>query len=101
VFFLRGVVHDWPNVYAKKILKQLRASAQSSTKLVLNDFLVPYAAPSNLFSEIPGAKVPTAPYPLLANLGAVSNQTVMIDLQVFTASVEMLDAVAAADITAL
>jgi hypothetical protein len=84
---LRGVIHDWPDAYARKILKHLRASAQSDTKLILNDFLVPYAADSNnLFSDIPGADVPRAPYPLLANLGTVSNRTVMVDLQVFAAS---------------
>jgi hypothetical protein len=84
---LRGIIHDWPDAYARKILKHLRASAQSDTKLILNDFLVPYAADSNnLFSDIPGADVPRAPYPLLANLGTVSNRTVMVDLQVFAAS---------------
>jgi hypothetical protein len=84
VFFMRYITHDWPDAYAKNILKQLRASAQSSTTLVLCDYLVPYAASSNdIFSEIPGAEVTTAPYPLLPNLGTVSNQTVMGDLQVF------------------
>jgi hypothetical protein len=84
VFFLRFVVHDWPDVYAKKILKQLYAAAQSSTKLILCDFVVPYAAPSNeQFSNIQGSYVSPAPYPLLSNLGSVSNRTVMSDLQVF------------------
>jgi hypothetical protein len=93
---LRFITHDWPDAYAKRILKQLRASAQTSTKLVLNDFLVPYAASSDeLFSEISGSKVPTAPYPLLPNLGTVSNQTVMADLQVLVASSSII---AAADI---
>jgi hypothetical protein len=87
VFFLRFIMHDWADLYAKKILKQLRVSAQSSTKLILCDFLVPYATFSNgLFSEIPGADVPLTPFPLLANLGTVSNQAVMLDLQVSTTS---------------
>ena len=83
VFFLRFIIHEWPNAYAKKILKQLRAAAQPSTKLVICDFLVPYTTSSNSnFSEIPGSEVPPAPYPLLPNLGTVSNQPVMMDLQV-------------------
>jgi hypothetical protein len=83
VFFLRMITHDWPDSYARKILNQLRASAQLSTKLILCDFLVPYASLTNdLFSEIPGAKVPAAPYPLLPNLGTISNHTMMVDLQV-------------------
>jgi len=57
---------------------------------------MPYAAYSNnLFSDIPGADVPRAPYPLLANLGTVSNRAVMTDLQVFTASCKMRNIVAA------
>ena len=83
---MRCITHDWPDAHAKKILKQLRVSAQLSTTLILCDYLVPYAASSNnQFSDIPGAEVPTAPYPLLPNLGTVSNPTLMGDLQVFAA----------------
>ena len=83
VFFMRFIIHDWADAYAKKILKHLRASALPSTKLILYDFLVPYAASTGgLFSDIPGSQVPVAPYPLLPNLGNVSNQTVLVDLQV-------------------
>jgi hypothetical protein len=90
VFFLRFIMHDWADKYAKPILQQLRVSAQPSTKLIFCDFLVPYAAYSNdLFSDIPGANVPTAPYPLLANLGTVSNQAVQLDLQVFATSLKI------------
>jgi hypothetical protein len=34
--------------------------------------------------------MPTAPYPLLPNLGTVSNQTVMGDLQVFISSSKIM-----------
>jgi len=88
---MRYITHDWPDAYVKKILQQLHVSAQSSTTLILCDFLVPYAAPSNdLFSGIPGAKVPTAPYPLLPNFGTISNQTLMGDLQVLITSFTIL-----------
>jgi hypothetical protein len=84
LFFLCGVIHDWPDAYTRKILKHLHASAQSDTKLILNDFLVPYVAYSNNhFLDIPGADVPPAPYPLLANLGTVSNIAIMAVFQVF------------------
>jgi hypothetical protein len=80
---MRLIIHGWADAYAKRILKHLRASALPSTKLIVHDFLVPYAASTEgLFSEIPGSQVPDAPYPLLPNLGTVSNQTVMLDLQV-------------------
>jgi hypothetical protein len=42
VFVLRIVLHDWPTPYAKKILIQLRAAAQPSTKVVLVEQIVPY-----------------------------------------------------------
>ncbi|KIM80118.1 hypothetical protein PILCRDRAFT_535803 [Piloderma croceum F 1598] len=86
VFFMRCIIHDWADGYAKKILKHLRASALPSTKLILYDYLVPYAASTGgLFSEIPGSQVPVAPYPLLPNLGSVSNQIVLVDLQMMVA----------------
>jgi len=85
VFFLRFVTHDWPDSYAKRILKRLRAAAQPSTKLIICDIVVPYAAPSNeQFTDIPGSGLAPAPYPLLPNLGTVSNRAVMGDLQVST-----------------
>ncbi|KAG6848863.1 hypothetical protein H0H93_013351 [Arthromyces matolae] len=37
VYFLRVVIHDWSDDYAKKILKQLRDAASDSSKLVLFD----------------------------------------------------------------
>jgi hypothetical protein len=84
---MRYITHDWPDAHAKKILKQLRVAAQSYTKLIIYEFLVPYAAPSNKeFSHIPGAEVPIPPYPLLPNLGPVSNTTVLADLQVLQVS---------------
>lgn len=84
VFFLRHIIHDWPDTYARKILKRLRASAGPSTKLILCDYLVPYAAASNdEFADIQGSEVPPAPYPLLPNLGAVANFPMCLDLQVF------------------
>jgi hypothetical protein len=80
---MRYITHDWPDAHAKKILKQLRVAAQLYTKLILYEFLVPYATPSNAeFSHIPGAEVPIPPFPLLPNLGPVSNVTMLADLQV-------------------
>ena len=83
VFFLRYVMHDWPDKFAKNILSQLRAAARSDTKMIIMDLLIPYSAPcTDEFSSIPGAAVPDAPYPLLPNLGTVSNPAIMMDMQV-------------------
>ena len=99
VFFLRFVIHDWPNTHARQILKQLQASSQPSTKLILCDFLVPYAISSNAqFLDIPGYEVTTTPYPLLPNAGTTSNQIMMANLQVFRACFKLWDLLAAADV---
>ena len=77
--FLRTVIHVWPDQYAKMILKELRSSVSNFTKLILYNFLVPYAAPSNnLFIEIPSSEVTAAPWPLLVtyeDLAKISGET--------------------------
>ncbi|RDB21483.1 4-O-methyltransferase 1 [Hypsizygus marmoreus] len=66
VYFLRVVIHDWPDHDAKKILQHLRDAAAPSSKLVIFDSLAVHTC------EDPSANPATvqkAPYPLLANLG--------------------------------
>jgi hypothetical protein len=83
IFFLRFVLHDWPDVKAREILKQLRASASSNTKLLLLETITPYACPSSdVFVGIPGAEVPPAPAPLIPNLGVASAFAFISDMQV-------------------
>ena len=62
VYFMRVVIHDWPDAKAKIILKQTRDAAAPSSKLVLLDSLQNYTCAE------PG-KPKLAPEPLLANLG--------------------------------
>ncbi|KAI0063777.1 S-adenosyl-L-methionine-dependent methyltransferase [Artomyces pyxidatus] len=76
VYFLRSIMHDWPDSACLTILKNLRAAASSSSKLVIFDAIMPYACadPSGHPS----------PYPLLGNLGlAVGGFITMLDLQMF------------------
>jgi hypothetical protein len=61
VYFMRVVIHDWPDVTAKEIMANTRKAAGADSKLVLFDLVMPYAC------ETPGA--PPAPFPLLPNLG--------------------------------
>ncbi|KAI0063775.1 S-adenosyl-L-methionine-dependent methyltransferase [Artomyces pyxidatus] len=77
VYFLRMIMHDWPDSACVVILKNLRAAASSSSKLVIFDAMMPYACadPSG----------PPSPYPLLGNLGlAVGGFVTMFDLQMLT-----------------
>jgi len=81
VFFLYHVCHDWVDALAIKFLKQLREAAQSHTKLVIGDYIMPYACPDNTdASDLPGAAKTLAPAPLLANLGRASAVTYWIDM---------------------
>ncbi|KAG6854561.1 hypothetical protein C0991_004897 [Blastosporella zonata] len=82
VYFLRVVIHDWPDHAAKKILSNLRDGAGPSTKLVLFDTLALYSCedPSSTVSTV--QKVPS---PLLANLGvAGAGFATGLDLQMLT-----------------
>lgn len=74
MYLLRVVLHDWPDAYAAKILKQIREAASSDSKLVLQECVVQYACPSTSeHADIPGAVVTPAPAPLLANFGIAKN----------------------------
>ncbi|KAJ3848237.1 S-adenosyl-L-methionine-dependent methyltransferase [Lentinula lateritia] len=64
VYFLRLIIHDWPDEDARKILTHLRSAAGSHSKLILFEMLAKHVTEDPSFG-------PTAPYPLLPNFGAV------------------------------
>jgi len=74
VFILRMILHDWPDHYATRILRALRAAATSTTQLLILDPIVRYACPASLqTSDIAGVAFDDAPSPLLPNLGIAGN----------------------------
>ena len=80
---LRFISHGFPTEIIKKVLTRLRASAQSTTKLLLLDIIIPYAAPSsNEFPDILGSGSPPVPEPLLPNLGIANPVAYWLDMQV-------------------
>ena len=96
VFFLRVILHDWPNSHARMILLKLREAATEQTKLVLADFVLPLACADDIdprtagdedsdaevFDGVEGAESILAPAPLLANLGKASANAYWMDLTV-------------------
>ncbi|KAL0952726.1 hypothetical protein HGRIS_006959 [Hohenbuehelia grisea] len=75
VFFMKQILHDWPDHACAKILTQLRNAAGPDTKLVLMDSIIPFACHdphANDETYFPGAIPKEAPAPLLANFGAVN-----------------------------
>ncbi|KAI0040625.1 S-adenosyl-L-methionine-dependent methyltransferase [Auriscalpium vulgare] len=75
VYFMRFVLHDWPDSANETILRNLRNAAAPYTKLVIFESIMPYASPD------PNGP-PRPPFPLLANLGLpVGGFLTMLDLQ--------------------
>jgi len=70
------------------ILKNLRAAASPTTKLLLIDLIVPYACsvdPSSIpGGTIPGALLPPPPEPVLANLGEANVQPYFADIHMLS-----------------
>ena len=70
VFFLRAVAHNWSDGHLITILTHLRDAATPETKLVIVDWILPYACANTSVEEVPGS-VPAnpAPAPLLPSYG--------------------------------
>ncbi|KAI0041967.1 S-adenosyl-L-methionine-dependent methyltransferase [Auriscalpium vulgare] len=80
VYYMRHILHDWPDSTSETILKHLRAVAGPHTKLVVFECLMPHACPED--SE---AALPPPPFPLLANIGLpVGGFLTMMDLHMLT-----------------
>ncbi len=77
VYFLRAIIHDWPEADCRKILGHIHAAAKSTSKLILFELMAVHACPDELTS---GRAIP---YPLLANLGiAAGGFITAADMQV-------------------
>lgn len=90
VYFLRYIIHDWPDSEVKTILSRLRAAAGSSSKLIIFDQLSTHTCGSQ--DSLSGSdEHSTAPYPLLHNLGiSGAGFLTALDLMVHTAHLFIL-----------
>ncbi|KAF7304344.1 Ich1 protein [Mycena chlorophos] len=84
VYFLRVVLHDWPDAFAQKILLRLREAASSDTRLVIGDWVLPMACVDD-FGDVEGAEKMLAPAPLLPNLGKASANVYWMDMTMHAA----------------
>ena len=63
------ITHDWPTPYVHQIMRHLRDVAVPNTRLVIVEFVIPYAGcATGGLSHIPGADVDPVPEPLIPNL---------------------------------
>ncbi|KAL4254301.1 O-methyltransferase COMT-type [Pleurotus pulmonarius] len=79
VYFMRAIIHDWPEDECRQILRHLNAAAKPTSKLVLFEMMALHACSDEL---VGGNDVP---YPLLANLGiAGAGFVTMIDMHMIS-----------------
>lgn len=83
VFYLRTVLHDWPDAFAADILLRLRDAATPSTSLVIADYILAYACTDTTKAgSLSNCSNILAPPPLLANLGRANSIVYTVDLNV-------------------
>jgi hypothetical protein len=79
IYFMRHVIHDWPDEEAVTILSNCAATMTASTKLLICEHVIFPSYRSGEVSNL-GDDESLAPEPLLANWGAA--HTSRLDLQV-------------------
>ncbi|KAF8825445.1 hypothetical protein HHX47_DHR7000188 [Lentinula edodes] len=84
IYFLRLILHDWPDEKCLTILKILRRAAGPSSKLIVFEQIMAYPCKySGPFADV--SNPIKAPAPLLANLGMGAGGFItMIDMQMLT-----------------
>lgn len=78
VYFERFVLHDWADSECIKILQSVRKAAAPNSKLILFEFMVPYACEDTVNPKFDTAR--SLPAPLLPNTDSGTFQT-MMDIQ--------------------
>ncbi|KAF4564045.1 hypothetical protein EYR36_003296 [Pleurotus pulmonarius] len=74
VYYLRHVLHDWPDDNCVKILKNVRKAVGKNGKLLINEFVPQYIVRGGLASNT------QAPAPLLPNYGAANRRLYQQDM---------------------
>ncbi|KLO09946.1 S-adenosyl-L-methionine-dependent methyltransferase [Schizopora paradoxa] len=76
VFFMKFILHDWPDEYALNILRKLREAATPTTKLFVLDKVMPYTCAPDAIDEfdsfVPGAWKTELTAPLTNVIGGSS-----------------------------
>jgi hypothetical protein len=85
VFFMRMIVHNWPNNHARKILRLLRKAAAPDTKLLVADYILPLACKLDIDQDISvdglvvEGEPAIPPAPLLPNMGEANKLGYLMD----------------------
>jgi hypothetical protein len=80
VFLLRVITHDWPDGFVARILLQLRLAATPQTKLILMDYVLPFACEDRT-GDIGAVRTMAPPSSgLLPNLGKANANAFWLDM---------------------
>ncbi|KIJ64096.1 hypothetical protein HYDPIDRAFT_168169 [Hydnomerulius pinastri MD-312] len=80
VYYLRNVLHDWPDAQAAVILRNVRDAMESNSRLLIHDYVL--ASTSRKTPEVlSGAEI--APEPMLPNFGAGNGRMYQQDLNMW------------------
>ncbi|KZP25715.1 S-adenosyl-L-methionine-dependent methyltransferase [Athelia psychrophila] len=79
VFILKHILHNWSDLYAAKILLELRRAAAPDTKLVILDIVMQYSCHDPRSGESAHTIFKEAPAPLLANFGSANDMSYTLD----------------------
>ncbi|KAF4581763.1 hypothetical protein EYR40_002781 [Pleurotus pulmonarius] len=74
IYYLRHVLHDWPDDDCVKILENVKKSMSPQSKLLINEFVPQYIVRGGLASHT------QAPTPLLANYGVANKRLYQQDM---------------------
>ncbi|KAF8058197.1 S-adenosyl-L-methionine-dependent methyltransferase [Lyophyllum atratum] len=81
VYYLKNVIHDWPDDASIKILQNVRNAMAAHSRILIHEYIIqPACLPSN-----EEASHPPAPPPLLPNYGAGRIRQYNLDLDMMTA----------------
>ncbi|KAI0056503.1 S-adenosyl-L-methionine-dependent methyltransferase [Artomyces pyxidatus] len=76
VYYIRQIIHDWPDEDCEKILKNVRAAMKPSSRVLIHEYIIP----SNTSCGARDSGRETAPKPLLPNYGYGSTRTYLQDV---------------------
>ncbi|KAH0581808.1 hypothetical protein H2248_011490 [Termitomyces sp. 'cryptogamus'] len=68
IYYLRNIIHNWPDVHASQILGSVRKAMGHNSRLLIHDYVISHVNQT----ELETARVERAPHPLLPNYGAGS-----------------------------
>ncbi|TFY76020.1 hypothetical protein EWM64_g7996 [Hericium alpestre] len=85
IYYMRFIIHDWPDDIALVILKNVAKAMKSSSRLLIHDFCLTIPSDNSSSSNV-NAHAHDAPPPLLPNYGAGGARPFLMDVNIMIAA---------------